>query len=194
VGIFAEPRAFPRRSGLIRLAGGALMAAIGLTACGGGSTNSAATPTPTPEPTPYVATDSGFSAVFPATPARSTQAVNQAGVNASLTLYQATTNAEQVAVAFEQLPVAPQGDAIQASLDGGVAGSAKNVNGTVASKSTTQFLGHPAEDAVIQAPGTVIRERIFFNGSKLYVLEGITSSMDAKHPAYDKLIATFKTI
>jgi hypothetical protein len=172
--------------------GGALAAAIGLTACGGGSTNSAATPTP--EPTPYVATDSGFSAVFPATPARSTQAVNQAGVNASLTLYQATTNAEQVAVAFEQLPVAPQGDAIQASLDGGVAGSAKNVNGTVASKSTTQFLGQPAEDAVIQAPGTVIRERIFFNGSKLYVLEGITSSMDAKHPAYDKLIATFKTI
>jgi hypothetical protein len=47
---------------------------------------------------------------------------------------------------------------------------------------------------VIQAQGSVIRERIFFNGSKLYVLEGITSSMDAKHPAYDKMLATFKTI
>jgi hypothetical protein len=35
---------------------------------------------------------------------------------------------------------------------------------------------------------------IFFVGSKLYVLEGITSSMDAKHLAYDTLIATFKTI
>jgi hypothetical protein len=141
-----------------------------------------------------VATDSSFSAVFPASPARSTQAINQAGVNASLTLYQATTNAEQVAVAFEQLPVAPQADAIQASLDGGVAGSATNVSGTVVSKSNTQFLGQPAEDAVIQAQGSVVRERIFFTGSKLYVLEGITGSMDAKHPAYDKMLATFKTI
>jgi hypothetical protein len=160
-----------------RLAGVALAAAIGLTACGGSSSNSATTPTP--EPTPYVATDSSFSAVFPATPARSTQNVNQAGINATLTLYQATTNTEQVAVAFELLPVAPQGDAIQASLDGGIAGSAKNVNGTVVSKSNVQFLGQPAEDAVIQAQGSVIRERI---------------SMDAKHPAYDKLLATFKTI
>lgn len=176
----------------IRLAGSVMAAAIGLAACGSTSSNSAATPTPAP--TPYVATDSGFSAVFPATPARSTQAINQSGINATLTLYQATTNTEQVAVAFEQLPVAPQGDAIQASLDGGVAGSAKNVNGTVVSKSNTQFLGQPAEDAVVQAQGSVIRERIFFVGSKLYVLEGITSSLDAKHPAYDKMLATFKTI
>jgi hypothetical protein len=176
----------------MRLAGGAVLAAIGLTACGGTSSNSAATPTPAP--TPYVATDSSFSAVFPTTPARSTQAINQAGINATLTLYQATTNTEQVAVAFEQLPVAPQGAAIQASLDGGVAGSAKNVNGTVVSKSNTQFLGQPAEDAVVQAQGSVIRERIFFVGPKLYVLEGITSSMDAKHPAYDKMLATFKAI
>ena len=175
----------------IRLPGGLLAVAIGLSACGGSSSAAA---TPTPEPTPYVATDSGFSAVFPATPARSTQQVNQAGVNASLTLYLATTNTEQVAVAFEQLPVAPQGAAIQTSLDGGVAGSATNVNGTVVSKSNSQFLGQPAEDAVIQAQGSVIRERIFFNGSKLYVLEGITSSMDAKHPGYDKMLATFKTL
>jgi hypothetical protein len=75
-----------------------------------------------------------------------------------------------------------------------VAGSAKNVNGTVVSKSNTQFLGQPAEDGVIQAQGTVIRERILFNGSRLYVLEGITSSLDAKHPDYDKLLATFKTL
>jgi hypothetical protein len=178
----------------IRPCGAVVLTAIGLAACGASTSNSAVTPSPTPAATPYVATDSGFSAVFPATPARSTQQINQAGVNASLTLYQATTNAEQVAVAFEQLPVAPQGGAIQASLDGGVAGSAKNVNGTVVSKSNIQFLGQPAEDAVIQAQGTVIRERIFFNGSKLYVLEGITSSLDAKHLGYDKMLATFKTI
>ena len=165
--------------------------ALGLTACGNAASNSA---TPTPSPSPYVATDSGFSAVFPATPARSTQNINQTGVATTMTLYLATTNAEQVAVGYEQLPVAPSGAAIQAGLDGGVAGSAKNTNGTVVSKSQTQFLGQPAEDAVIQAQGLVVHERIVFIGSKLYVLEGITSSMDAKHPAYDKLLATFKTI
>lgn len=81
--------------------GVAVPAAIGLAACGSTSTNSAATLTPAP--TPYVATDSGFSAVFPAT-------------------------------------------------------------------------------------------RIFFGGSKPYVLEGITSSVDVKYPDYDKLLATFKII
>jgi hypothetical protein len=176
----------------IRLAGGAIAAAIGLTACGGPSSTSAATPTPAP--TPYVAADSGFSAVFPATPARSTQNINQPGINTTLTLYLATTNTEQVAVGYEPLPVAPQGAEMQASLDGGVAGSAKNVNGQVVSKSNTQFLGQPAEDAVIQAQGSVVRERIFYVGTKLYVLEGITNNMDAKHPAYDRLLATFKTI
>jgi hypothetical protein len=169
-----------------------MAAAIALTACGGTSSGSA--PTPTPAPTPYVAAESGFSAVFPATPAKSQQPVNQQGINATLTLYQATTNTEEVAVAYQPLPVAPQGDAIQAGLDGGVAGSAKNVNGTVVSKSNVQFVGQPAEDAVIQAQGSVIHERIVFAGAKLYVLEGITNSMDAKHPAYDTLLATFKLI
>jgi hypothetical protein len=177
---------------VIRAWGAAALLAIGLTACGGASSNSATTPTPTA--TPYLATDAGFSAVFPATPARSTQNINQTGVATTLTLYLATTNTEQVAVGYEQLPVAPSGAAIQAGLDGGVAGSAKNTNGTVVSKSQTQFLGQPAEDAVIQAQGAVVHERIVFIGTKLYVLEGITSSVDAKHPAYDKLLATFKTI
>ena len=75
--------------------------ALGLTACGNAASNSA---TPTPSPSPYVATDSGFSAVFPATPARSTQNINQTGVATTMTLYLATTNTEQVAVGYEQLP------------------------------------------------------------------------------------------
>jgi hypothetical protein len=171
----------------------ALAGAIGLTACGGASSNAASSPTPTPTP-PFVAADAGFSAVFPATPQRQTQNINQAGLNLTVTLYTVTTNDEQVAVAYEALPLAPQGDAIQTGLDGGVAGSAKNVNGQVLSKTNVQFLGQPAEDAVVQAQGAVIRERVVFIGAKLYVLEGITASTDAKHPAYDKLLATFKTI
>lgn len=178
----------------IRAGGAVVLTAIGLAACGSSTSSSVATPSPTPTATPYVATDSGFSAVFPATPARSTQNINQTGVALTVTLYLATTNAEQVAVAYEQLPVAASGAAIQAGLDGAVAGSASNTGGTVVSKAQTQFLGQPAEDAVIQAQGSVVHERIVFIGAKLYVLEGITSSTDAKHPAYDMLLATFKTI
>jgi hypothetical protein len=176
-----------------RLAAATASIAIVLAACGSqSSSNSAKTPTPTA--TPYVATESGFSAVFPATPDKQTQKVNQNGVNADLTLYVATTNDEQVVVGYQALPFAPQHDEIQARLDAGVAGSASNVKGTVLSKSNTTFLGQPAEDAVIQAEGTVIHERIVFFGAKLYLFEGLTRTADAKHPAYDKLLATFKTI
>jgi hypothetical protein len=178
----------------IRVCGAVVLITVGLAACGGAASNPATSPSPTPSATPFVATDSGFSAVFPATPARSTQDISQTGIALTLTLYLATTNAEQVAVAYEQLPVAPSGTAIQAGLDGAVAGSATNTGGTVVSKAQTQFLGQPAEDAVIQGQGAVVHERIVFIGAKLYVLEGITSSVDAKHPAYDKLLATFKTI
>jgi len=175
------------------VSGAALMLPLALAACGGTSSASS-TPTPTPSATPFVATDSGFSAVFPATPQRSTQNINQPGVNTTMTLYLATTNDEQVAVAYEKLPAAPQGSAVQQGLDGGVDGSAKNTNGTIVSRNNTTFLGQPAEDAVIQAQGTVVHERVVFIGDKLYVLEGITGSLSAAHPAYDKMLATFKTI
>jgi hypothetical protein len=141
-----------------------------------------------------VATDAGFSAVFPTTPQRQTQNINQTGVATTMTLYLATTNDEQVAVGYEKLPAAPQGSAVQAGLDGGIDGSAKNTNGTIVSRSNTTFLGHPAEDAVVQAQGSVVHERLVFIGDKLYIFEGITGSMSAKHPWYDKLLATFKTL
>ena len=166
--------------------------AVVLAACGGQSGTSSTTPTPTA--TPYVATESGFSAVFPATPAKQTQKVNQPGINADLTLYTATTNDEQVIVGYEPLPLAPQRSEIQSRLDAGVAGSASNTNGTVLSKGNTTFLGQPAEDAVLQAQGAVVHERIVFFGSKLYIFEGITRTTDAKHPAYDTMLATFKTL
>ena len=166
--------------------------AIVLTACGGSSTGSTTTPTPTA--TPFVATDSGFSAVFPATPARQTQKINQPGINTDLILYVATTNDEQVIVGYELLPMTPTTAETQARLDAGVDGSAKNVNGKILSRSNTTFLGKPAEDAVIQAEGAVVNERIAFFGPKLYIFEGITRTADAKHPNYDKLLATFKTL
>jgi hypothetical protein len=177
----------------IRAAGAALATAVILAACGGTSSNSNS-PSPTPSATPFVATDSHFSAVFPAKPQRQTQAINETGLNTTMTLYIATTNDEQVAVAYQKLPSPPDPAGVKAGLDGGVNGSAQNVKGTIVSRSNTTFLGQPAEDAVIQAQGTVVHERIVFIGDGLYVLEGITNSVSAKHPAYDKMLATFKTV
>src|ERR1700682_5452781 len=113
----------------IRLVAASASLAVVLTACGGSSSGSSTTPTP--EATPYVATDSGFSAVFPATPARQTQKINQPGINTDLTLYTATTNDEQVVVAYQPLPLAPTSAEIQARLDAGVDGSASNVKGKI---------------------------------------------------------------
>ena len=176
---------------LTRGAVAAASLAVLLAACGSQSSNST---TPTPSATPYVATESGFSAVFPATPAKQTQKLNQPGINADLTLYVATTNDEQVIVGYEPLPLAPTTAEVQSRLDAGVDGSASNVNGKILSRGNTTMLGKPAEDAVIQAEGTVVHERIVFFGSKLYLFEGLTRTADAKHPAYDKLLATFKTL
>jgi hypothetical protein len=172
----------------------ALLVGVVLALAGCGGSSNASKPTPTPTPKPFVATDAGFSAVFPTTPQQSTQNTTQTGVSITMTLYLATTNDEQVGVGVAQLPLAPQGAAIQAGLDGAVDGSAKNTNGTIVSRSNTTFLGQPAEDAVIQAQGAVAHERVFFTGSKIWVLEGITRSLDAKHPHYDTLVATFKTL
>ena len=175
-----------------RAAGAAGMLAVFLAACGGqAATGSTATPAPTPSP--FKATDCGFSAVFPATPQRQSQNISQTGVALTMTLYTATTNNEQLVVACENLPSAPQGAAVQAGLDGGINGSASQTGGTIVSRGNTTFVGQPAEDAVIQAQGGVSHERVVFVGSKLFVLESVTRTLDAKHPAYDRLLATFKT-
>jgi hypothetical protein len=176
-----------------RTAGATIVLSIGLAACGGTAGNSAATPTPKPTP-PFVASDCGFRAVFPATPQRQSQNLSQTGLSLTMTLYTVTTNDEQLVVGCENLPSAPTGAAVQAGLDGGINGSAKEINGTIVSRSNTTFVGQPAEDGVIQAQGGVSRERVVFVGTKLYILETVTRTLDAKHPAYDRLLATFQLV
>src|SRR3989442_15931885 len=78
---------------------------IVLAACGNQSSN--ATTTPTPTATPYVATESGFSAAFPATPAKQTQKLNQPGNNPDLTLTVTTTNDDQAIALYEPRTLAP---------------------------------------------------------------------------------------
>lgn len=167
------------------------MLAVFVAGCGTQAAGSTTAPSPTPRA--FKAADCGFSAVFPATPQRQSQNVTQTGVALTMTLYMATTNDEQLVVACENLPSAPQGADLQAGLDGGINGSASQTGGTIVSRSKTTFVGQPAEDGVIQAQGGVSHERVVFVGSKLFVLESVTRTLDARHPAYDRLLATFKT-
>ncbi len=162
--------------------------ALWLAACGGSSKGPSAVPR-TVAVAPFVAPDAGFSAVFPTPPKRQTLPVVQAGVSLNVLLYEATTNHEQVAVAYTSLPGVPA----QSGLDDAINAAAANVKGTVTTRADTTYLGHPAEDAVITAPGAVVHVRVVYVGDKRYLLEGVTSAANTPHPQYDALLATFRT-
>ena len=178
--------------GRVFMAGAVLLAVSGAAACGGGSSSSkSATSTTRPA---FIAADAGFSAEFPGAPKRQEQPVEQAGVSLKVIFYQSTTNDEVVAVGSSTTPIALTGDGLTTALDKAIDGSATNVHGTVSSRSKTTFLGVPAEDGVITAQGNVVHERVFVVGQRLYIAEGITSSASKPHPAYDRLLATFKAL
>ena len=88
------------------------------------------------------------------------------------------------------------GDA-QALLDKQIDGSASSVSGTVVSRANLTFLSHLAEEGVIKtSSGHAIRMRAFFVPSgdveQYFVFSGGAATIDAPHPAYDRLVATFK--
>jgi hypothetical protein len=162
-----------------------------LAACGGGSKSVSAIGSTTTTRAPYVATADGFKAVFPATPKKETHGKEQEGFSIKVTLYSATTNDEEVAVGVNTLPVEPDPAEISGMLDNSVDASAKNIDGTVTTRTHTTAVGVPAEDATISGKGVFLRERVFAVGRKLYIIEGATHSESASHADYDTLIATF---
>jgi hypothetical protein len=175
----------------------ATVLSLALVACGGSSDissgsagNDKTTTTTAKGDAPYVSTD-GFSAVFPVEPDRQEKAVDNAGSSLKLVLYQATTNTEVVSVNFTETAAAPTGDALQASIDSAIKGSATNVKGTVTHQASVTFLGVPAIDGTITIEAGVIRERVFWVGNKLYILQGLVPSADKPHPHYDTLLDTF---
>jgi hypothetical protein len=168
---------------------GSLVLVIGLlAACGGSATSSA------DKPTVFKAADAGFTAEFPSKPQRTattkdvTTEVRYEALSAGA--------AEDVIVQYLASPGPLSGDP-QKLLDQQMDGSASAVSGTVVSRANLTFLGHQAEDGVIRSPsGHAIRMRAFFVPSgdvqQYFVFSGGAATLGAPHPAYDRLLATFK--
>lgn len=176
-----------RRAGL---AGGVVLLMALLAACGGSSVAK----TSAARPTVFKATDAGFTAEFPSTPQRkeSTQDLT------TQVTYEALSagDAEDVIVQYLANP-GPLGGDVQTLLDKQMDGSASSVSGTVVSRANLTFAGQPAEDGVIKSSsGHAIRMRAFFvpsgNVEQYFVFSGGAATIEAPHPAYDRLLATFK--
>src|SRR3979411_778873 len=161
----------------------------GVRAPSGGSATSSAD-----KPTLFKATDAGFSAEFPSKPQRTASTHD---VTTEVRYEALSANAaEDVIVQYLASPGSLNGEP-QKLLDQQMDGSASAVSGTVASRVNLAFIGHPAEDGVIQGPnGHAIRMRAFFvpsgNVQQYFVLSGGAATMSAPPPAYDRLLATFQ--
>jgi hypothetical protein len=162
---------------------------VGLLAgCAGSSTSSA------DKPIVYKATDAGFRAEFPSTPQRTTKAQD---VTTEVRYEALSANAaEDVVVQYLASP-GPITGVTQTLLDQQMDGAASSVSGTVVSRTNLTFLGHEAEDGVIRATnGHAIRMRAFFvpagDVEQYFVLSGGAAKLEAAHPAYDRLLATFQ--
>jgi len=177
--------------------------------------------TSTTLPPAFTPADAHFSAVFPAPPQRQQQPFVAAGVALTQIFYLAAAGDEQVGVGYAGFPstlttattspttrttagsrttattkVTSAPTAMpdtQRILDAGVNGGAQRVNGTVVARSYTTYLGGRAEDGVVTAAGMVLRVRAYFEANALYMLVGIAPALNAPHPDYDRLLATFQT-
>ena len=167
----------------------ALVLVMGLlVACGGSSTSSA------DRPTVFKATDAGFSAEFPSKPQR-TASTHDVTTEVRYEALSASAH-EDVIVQYLASP-GPMTGVTQTLLDQQMDGAASAVSGTVVSRANLTFVGQQAEDGVIKGPnGHAIRMRAFFvpsgNVQQYFVLSGGASTLEAAHPAYDRLLATFQ--
>jgi hypothetical protein len=170
------------------VAGSLLLVVCLLAACGGSTISSAG------KPTLFKATDAGFTAEFPSKPQRTAKTQD---VTTEVRYEALSANAaEDVIVQYLASP-GPLSGVTQTLLDHQMDGSASAVSGTVVSRANLTFLGHEAEDGVIKSPtGHAIRMRAFFvpsgNVQQYFVFSGGAATMSAPHPAYDRLLATFK--
>jgi len=170
-------------------AAAAALLLLGLLGGCGGSTISSAD-----KPTVFKATDAGFTAEFPSKPQR-TAKTQDATTEVRYEALSANA-AEDVIVQYLASPGSLNG-VTQTLLDQQMDGAASAVSGTVVSRANLTFLGHQAEDGLIKSPsGHAIRMRAFFvpsgNVQQYFVFSGGAATLDAPHPAYDRLVATFK--
>jgi hypothetical protein len=136
-------------------------------------------------------TGDGFAATFPFEPKRTTQQIQQAGISATVIIYDCLGSDEEVGVGVTQFPLTPDVSAADRILAGSIMGEADKTGTTVATQSATTYLGYPARDAVMTKDGTAIKSRVFLAGARLISLTSVTRSDADSRPGYERLLSTF---
>lgn len=181
----------PKRFFGVTLVVGVLLAS----ACGGRSQKGAAPTSRYPTTTvaaPYIATDAGFSAVFPTSPERhELPTQNVQGLSLHPVFYISQSKEELVIVAVLSDPMFQSGGDPQHELDIGLNVGALANGQTVLSRSYLTYIGNPAEDAVVSVSDGTYHVRVVLAGSTIYVLSGVTRTRGGPLPGYEQLLATF---
>ncbi|HYR63195.1 MAG TPA: hypothetical protein VET24_11275 [Actinomycetota bacterium] len=142
----------------------------------------------------FSAPDASFKAVFPVTPKRAVKTATPSGATVDVISYEAITNSEDVGVIFTHVATPPTGDALGTELSAAIDSQASSFSGTVSSKADVTVAGQPGKEAVITRPGAVLRARVVFLGDKFYAMFGGTSSLEASHANYDRILSTFQPL
>ncbi|MGO4258012.1 hypothetical protein [Marmoricola sp. RAF53] len=168
-------------------------------ASAGSSASSSPSSSPSPSPSSSVGDlvrldGDGFTVDLPGKARSTTQTVPTQAGDIKITLYTATdSDGGTFVVAMNEYPPGTNLD-----LDGAVTGAAANVDGTVESKKTVEFLGNPARDARYtaspQGQPVTIWARLVEKGQKLFQLQYFLPQGDlVEAPAvYGQVLDTVK--
>jgi len=134
-----------------------------------------------------------FTAEFAKGPVRDEEKIAAAGLDLVMISYQVDLAKESVVVGWFDYPKTVQMSTPKL-LAGAADGSAASAKGTIASKTETTFMGHPALDVVIDTKDGRVYERIIHRGNanRVYVLVGAgTPGPTGKPATWERLMATF---
>lgn len=158
-----------------------LLVSVSFATAACGSEAGSSTPTPVMQTIP----EGQFTAEFPSAPIREEETVpTDAGPDVTLIWYRAQLPKETVGIGYVDYP-----KGVRLSLDAGAEAAASGLNGTVQSKTTTTFMGHPTVDVVIDTPEGPLYQRLVLRGNRLYTLSGAGES--GRPASYDRLVETF---
>jgi hypothetical protein len=161
----------------------AALSALTLVACGGN--DEAMSP-----PGPFVSQDGRFSAMFPTTPEREEQDFTVDENALKFVLYLGQLKEEAAAVGWVDFP--PElTDNVEQRLEAAVQGAANNLGGTVERSQPLTFLDRPARDGVINSPQADVYTRVFFDGVRMYMLQGLAAKDSPRPASYDRLLSSF---
>ncbi len=155
--------------------------------------------TTTVAPTPFVASDAGFSAVFPDEPERGAQTVPVGGYEIPLTTYATYGGGRNdgwamIVGAVDYSVVDDGGVVVAATLDAGLDGAARNIKGRVVSRTPVDLVGAVGLDGTIETDEAVVYVRLIGVGNRMWMLEDVEVAGEPARADYDTLLQTFQVL